>query len=124
MDCDADRIQQVLGNLIGNAIKFSRPPATVGLEVAHDDSSVTFAVVDQGPGMAEEERAHAFDRFWSRRTSEGGTGLGLAIVERLVTSDGGEVELLEAPGGGVDAVVRLPLQERGAPRPAPVATSG
>ena len=65
--------------------------------------------------MSEEARAHAFDRFWRAGSATGGSGLGLAIVERLVVSDGGQVQLREAPSGGVDAVVRLP---GGAP-PAP-----
>ena len=56
--------------------------------------------------MTPEERARAFDRFWRAGTSDGGSGLGLAIVRRLVEADAGR-PLLEAPGGGVDAVVRL-----------------
>jgi hypothetical protein len=63
---------------------------------------------------------------WSRRVGEGGTGLGLAIVNRLVTSDGGGVELAEAPGGGLEAVVRLPLATAGtgATQPAPAVSRG
>ena len=58
--------------------------------------------------MSPTERERAFDRFWRDRDDQEGFGLGLAIVERLVTADGGEVELRQAPYGGVDAVVRLP----------------
>jgi signal transduction histidine kinase len=76
--------------------------------------------------MSADERARSFDRFWSRRLGEGGSGLGLAIVQRLVTSDGGEVELAEAPGGGLDVIVRLPLGASpvGVSQPAPAATRG
>jgi signal transduction histidine kinase len=72
-------------------------------------------VVDAGPGLTSEERERAFDRFWrraggqgSRGDSSGGSGIGLAIVRKLVIGDGGEVRLYEAPGGGIDAVVRYP----------------
>jgi signal transduction histidine kinase len=110
------RVEQVLDNLLANALEVSHPGSAITVTGDRAGRFAEVHVRDQGPGMAEGERAHAFDRFWSRRTSEGGTGLGLAIVERLVTSDGGEVELLEASGGGLDAVVRLPLLQRGAPR--------
>jgi signal transduction histidine kinase len=62
---------------------------------------------DEGPGLTPDERARAFDRFWRAGPGGGGSGLGLAIVKRLVAVDEGEVELLAASGGGVDAVVRL-----------------
>jgi signal transduction histidine kinase len=63
-------------------------------------------VRDQGPGLPAEAQARAFDRFWRGRTGEG-SGLGLAIVKRLVESDGGTIELRDAPGGGLEAIVRL-----------------
>ena len=62
---------------------------------------------DQGPGMTSEQRARAFDRFWRAGPGDGGLGLGLAIVRKLVEADEGEVALFDAPGGGLDAVVRL-----------------
>ena len=62
---------------------------------------------DEGPGLSPEQRKRAFDRFWRAGSGAGGSGLGLAIVRQLVAADEGEVELREAPGGGVDAVVRL-----------------
>jgi signal transduction histidine kinase len=60
--------------------------------------------------MTPEQRARAFDRFWRAGTPSGGTGLGLAIVHRLVTADGGRVELLEAPSGGLDVQLTLRAQ--------------
>ena len=62
-------------------------------------------VVDEGPGLTDEERERAFDRFWRGRGE--GSGLGLAIVRQLVEADGGSVELRRADGGGIDAVVVL-----------------
>jgi signal transduction histidine kinase len=64
-------------------------------------------VIDQGPGLSEEERERAFDRFWRGGKSGTGSGLGLAIVKRLIETDGGTVELRAAPGGGLDAAIRL-----------------
>jgi signal transduction histidine kinase len=58
--------------------------------------------------MSAEQRARALDRFWRSGPPGTGTGLGLAIVKRLVTADGGTVELHEADAGGLDAVLRLP----------------
>jgi signal transduction histidine kinase len=59
--------------------------------------------------MTAEQRVRAFDRFWRAGAGHGGSGLGLAIVKRLVEADEGRVELTEAAGGGIDAVVRLRL---------------
>jgi signal transduction histidine kinase len=72
---------------------------------------VELAVRDAGPGMSEEQRARAFDRFWrapSARRHDGGFGLGLSIVRRLVGADGGEVRLDDAPEGGLAVIVSLP----------------
>ena len=80
-------------------------------------------MIDQGPGLSEEERRHAFDRFWrSGATGRGGSGLGLAIVDRLATASGGSAELRPAAGGGTDAVITLPAAPAGDPvSPAPPA---
>lgn len=77
-----------------------------------DGERLAVHVLDQGPGMTAAERERAFDRFWrggagTRAASLGGTGLGLAIVRKLALADGAEVALGAAPGGGLDAVVRL-----------------
>ncbi len=101
------RLTQVLDNLIANALEASAPTATVTLAARAEPPWVELHVTDQGPGLTPEQRARAFDRFWRAGSGEGGSGLGLAIVRRLVVADDGEVELRDAPGGGVDAVVRL-----------------
>ena len=104
-------LEQVIDNLLDNAVTASpdRGHVMVGASVA--DNSVQIVITDQGPGMPPEERQHAFDRFWrSQRSTPGeGSGLGLAIVHRLVTGAGGEVWLEAAPTGtGLRAVVDLP----------------
>ena len=108
-------LEQVLDNLVSNAIAVSPRGSTVRIEAAVDGGAIELHVVDQGPGMTAEQRARAFDRFWRAGPPGTGTGLGLAIVHRLVGADGGTVELHDAPGGGLDAAIRL----HAAPRPIP-----
>ena len=99
----------MLDNLLANALEASPPRSWITVSATQAGDWVELHVVDEGPGMSEEERARAFDRLWQGRSGKGTSGLGLAIVQRLVTSDGGRVELLPAPDGGIDAVVRLPV---------------
>jgi signal transduction histidine kinase len=107
-------VDQMLDNLIDNAVKASPRGSTVSVETARADGVVEVHVVDQGPGLSEEERRHAFDRFWrSGATGRSGSGLGLAIVDRLATASGGTAELRPAQGGGTDAVITLPAAPAG-----------
>ncbi|MDQ3756905.1 MAG: ATP-binding protein [Actinomycetota bacterium] len=114
----AGSLEQVLDNLVANALDVSSAGSTVVVRVgAATDGWVEVHVVDQGPGMPPERRATAFDRFWQAPDGQkgiGGFGIGLAIVRQLVVSDGGHVQLLEAPGGGLDVLVRLRPAEAGA----------
>jgi signal transduction histidine kinase len=102
-------LEQVLDNLIDNALDVSPSHSTVEVIVESTGSWVQVHVVDEGPGLGPIERRRAFDRFW-RQDGSGraqGTGLGLAIVRQLVRLSGGEVELRSQAGKGLDAVVRL-----------------
>ena len=101
------RLAQVLDNLLANALEASPDGGTVTLSARAASPWVELHLSDDGPGLTPEQRKRAFDRFWRARSGAGGSGLGLAIVKRLVATDEGEVELREASGGGVDAVVRL-----------------
>lgn len=101
-------LEQVLDNLIANALEVAPPGSRVDVAAAEHADGVVVTVADRGPGMDAESRAHAFDRFWSGRPERTGSGLGLAIVKRLVEADGGDVELDENPGGGLRARVTLP----------------
>jgi signal transduction histidine kinase len=102
------RLAQVLDNLVSNAIDHAPAGSAVTVSVRQAAPWVELRVRDEGPGMSEEERLRAFDRFWrAPRSRHGGSGLGLAIVRKLVEADGGEVVLTPAPDGGTEAVVRL-----------------
>ncbi len=103
----AGRLVQVLDNLVSNALEVSPPGTTITIAGRTVGAWIELHVTDEGQGLSAEQRERAFDRFWRAGSGAGGSGLGLAIVRRLVAADDGEVELREAPGGGIDAVVRL-----------------
>jgi PAS domain S-box-containing protein len=113
--CDSTRIVQLLSNLLGNAIKFTPAGAPVTLEatladVAHE---ITFSVIDRGPGIAEEDLPHIFDRYWhAKRRSGGGVGLGLAISKGLAEAHGGSIRVTTKPGEGCTFSVTLPSARR------------
>jgi signal transduction histidine kinase len=100
------RLEQVLDNLLANALDASPQGTSITIGGRRVNGMVELHVTDEGPGMSVSEREQALDRFW-RGGGREGFGLGLAIVQRLVATDGGQVELREAPGGGLDAVVVL-----------------
>jgi two-component system, OmpR family, sensor histidine kinase MprB len=104
---DAERLHRAITNLLDNAVKWSPPGAAV--EVRVRDGEVV--VRDHGPGIAPDELARVFDRFYrapeARRLP--GSGLGLAIVRQVAEHHGGTVEAAVAPGGGALLVLRLPV---------------
>ena len=106
---DPSRFQQVLRNVIANAIKFSPQGSAIDIEGATDDvSGIWFTVADRGPGIPALEIEKIFDAFFqSSRTKDGsgGTGLGLAISRRIMQAHGGRIEAQAREGGG--AVFRL-----------------
>jgi signal transduction histidine kinase len=105
------RLAQVLDNLLNNALEVAPSGTAVRVHASRTGDRVLLEVCDAGPGMNEDQRARAFDRFWRAtpgRRDRGGFGLGLAIVRQLVTADGGTVELDVAPEGGL--AVRLDLR--------------
>ncbi len=103
----ADRVAQVLDNLLSNALDASPAGGVVTVEVGTSGALVELRVRDAGPGLSAEQKARAFDRFWRARAGGGGSGLGLAIARRLVEADGGTIELRDAAGAGLEVVVRF-----------------
>ncbi|MDA3647082.1 HAMP domain-containing histidine kinase [Saccharopolyspora indica] len=111
---DEARMRQVVTNLVGNAVRHTPEGTRVRIGVGTADGQAVLEVADEGPGLTEEQRSRAFDRFYradgSRsRTDGGGAGLGLAIAHSLVTAHGGTISLVSAPGAGAVFRVRLPL---------------
>ncbi|MEY3589122.1 MAG: hypothetical protein RJA47_1718 [Actinomycetota bacterium] len=102
-------LEQIIDNFIDNAISVAPRDSDIRIDVVHDDGHVQIDVSDRGPGLTDEQRDVAFDRFWRGPAATGvnGSGLGLAIVRQLAVASGGEAELLGNPGGGIRARVRL-----------------
>ncbi|MFI1357084.1 ATP-binding protein [Streptomyces sp. NPDC020898] len=107
---DESGLRQVLGNLVGNVRTHTPADVPVRLGVERVDGVVRLCVADEGPGLAEEDAARIFDRFF-RAGGEAGSGLGLAIVQGVVLAHGGSVAVRTASGGGLAVTVTLP--ERG-----------
>lgn len=111
---DSTRVEQILLNLLGNALKFTEQ-GEVGLAVSPlEDGGVRFVIHDTGPGLNEEQRQRLFRRFEQAegaRTNAryGGSGLGLAISQELAAAMGGRIDLKSAPGAGARFTVDLPL---------------
>ncbi|WP_189553349.1 sensor histidine kinase [Streptomyces lavendofoliae] len=108
---DPDKIDQVLGNLLENAVRHGE--GTVTIEVAptgpHDDEKGTAVTVsDEGPGIPEESMGRVFTRFW-RGSKRGGTGLGLYIVKGIVEAHGGTITVGRGPAGGAQFRFTLPV---------------
>ena len=119
--CDESRVEQVLNNLVSNAIKYSPSgrPVTVGVECRPEQGIPAEAVVwvrDEGPGISEKEQAHIFDQFY-RVPGYGsakieGLGLGLYIAHEIIARQGGRMWLESKPGEGSTFYFSLPLEQK------------
>jgi len=107
---DRERLLQVFENLIGNAIKFTKPPGDIVAGAALRDGEVLFWLTDTGAGIDAEDIPHLFDRFWqARRTERRGAGLGLAIVKDIVEAHGGRIWVESTPGHGSTFFFTIPI---------------
>jgi signal transduction histidine kinase len=118
---DAERMHQVVSNLLENAVRHS--PAGSGVEVRarRSASGVTIEVIDEGPGIPEQDADRVFERFYradsARATSDGGAGLGLAIARWIVDLHGGEIHPERREPHGCRMVVTLPGAQPTHPSP-------
>ncbi len=110
---DQDAITQVMGNFIGNAVKFSPPGSKIQVVTEHCRDRIRFSVIDEGPGLTEEDQKLLFQEFQTLSTKPTGgeksTGLGLAIAKKLIHLHGGEVGAVSEPGKGSTFYFTLPL---------------
>ena len=107
---DTERVLQVLGNLVGNALKFAGRGGRVTLGAAAATHQVVFSVADTGPGIAPEEIARLFDRFWQARTDRRGVGLGLTIARGIVEAHCGRIWVQSRLGEGATFYFTLPSE--------------
>jgi K+-sensing histidine kinase KdpD len=107
---DRARIQQVLGNLLGNAIKFTKPGGHVALEACVENAVAIFRVRDTGPGIPPERLPQVFDQFWQGDAKDRrGVGLGLAIAKAIVEAHGGSIAVESCVGKGSTFSFTLPI---------------
>lgn len=116
VSADLGRLQQVLTNLVDNAIKYGSEDGRVWVEAAQHDEETVISVNDNGPGIPAEARERVFERFYrvdkARSRDQGGTGLGLSIVKHIVQAHGGRVWVEASDMGGAKFCLTLPAAER------------
>ena len=106
-------IEQVLSNIVLNAVQYTPPATPIHIRSFFDAGSLVFAVEDEGPGLPVESIHRIFDKFYRvPGTKAGGTGLGLSIVKGFVELHGGSVEAANRPGKGAQFLIRLPVEHK------------
>jgi signal transduction histidine kinase len=125
---DADRLQQVILNLISNAITHAPRSLVINVELRSSGRHAELRVSDEGPGVPKAELPHIFSRFYQVSRRQGGTerglGLGLYISREIVRAHEGEITVSSVEGKGTTFTVRLPLEDRGRSEPAPKSSPG
>jgi two-component system sensor histidine kinase BaeS len=116
LSADADRLDQVLSNLVANALRYTPAGGTISLEAERSTDGIRVTVSDDGVGIPKEELPYIFDRFWrgdpSRTHIGGSVGLGLAIAQQLVQAHGGSIAVDSSADTGTTFVVDLPIDRR------------
>lgn len=115
LQLDPLRIEQVFGNLLGNALRYTPQGGTIRIGLTPSSRSVMLTVRDSGPGIPPDSMDRIFERFYrgdkSRSRSEGGSGLGLAIARQLARAHGGDLRATNHPQGGAQLTLVLPNKE-------------
>ncbi len=114
---DAERLGQVVANLMNNAITYNHEGGQVRLHLAAEEDNATLSVSDTGIGIEDSDLSRVFERFYrvdkARTGNSGGIGLGLAICQEIVLSHGGMIDVASVAGNGTTFTVRLPLRSPG-----------
>lgn len=114
---DMERVAQVMGNLVGNALKFVERGGSIRLSCAQEGAYVRFSVADTGPGMTPSQVERLFEKFWqARRSDRRGVGLGLAIARGIVEAHGGRIWAGSRVGEGSTFHFTLPIHDASAKR--------
>jgi PAS domain S-box-containing protein len=114
VSADVDRVQQVLSNLVGNALKFTEPNGRITISALAGQDEIVIEVTDTGKGIASDQLPHVFERYWqSSRTDKHGAGLGLPIAKGIVEAHGGRIWIESELGSGTTASFTLPVERPG-----------
>jgi len=112
---DPQRFQQVIGNLLDNALRYAPEGSSVIVTVKRQENVINLSITDEGPGIPEDELPHIFDRFWrgekSRARITGGSGLGLSIARQLVEAQGGRINARNRFPRGFESIIELKLKQ-------------
>ena len=107
--CDRIRFVSALSNIVENAIKHSPRNGRIAFACSRDEKATRISITDEGPGIAQSDLPHIFDRFYRARTSPyDGSGLGLALADSIIRLHGGTIEVDSAPGAGCTFTIILP----------------
>ena len=113
LQADEGRLQEIIYNLLDNAVKYSEPGGRIVVRATAEETGISLSVTDQGVGIAARDLPRIFERFYradkSRQSGRGGTGLGLAIVKHIAQLHGGSATAESEPGHGTTVRIELPI---------------
>lgn len=108
---DATLVEQILHNILHNALQYTPPRSIINIEVSHTSDECLFVISDNGKGFPEDKIDRVFDKFYRLPNSAtGGTGLGLSIAQGFARAHNGSIELKNRPSGGAKFTVRIPVE--------------
>ena len=111
ISCDPQRLRQVFLNILNNAVKHGGDGKIIDAEIIYEDENIIVKIRDYGPGIPEDELPLVKQKFYKGSTKARGTGIGLAISDEIVKMHGGELAIINAPGGGTCVTIRLPATQ-------------
>lgn len=114
--CDEDRIEQVISNIITNAIKYTNEGGEINISLENEEEYAVVTIEDNGIGIPTKDIARVFERFYrvdkARARELGGTGLGLSIAKQIIESHDGSIKIVSGEGKGTKVIIRIPLSEK------------